>query len=209
MATSSTARISIVIPAGEGKALILEAGERLRLSTPKGRQAVDFFGFSARDVNEWLSPMHTWMSTQSLRPRAGDTFLTRFRNPIVKFIEDHAGGVHDMLLAACDARRYELLGHPGRTGCGENLVQAMNDIGYAVDVVPQPINFFTSTEVQPDMTLCGGPNPVAPGSYVILEALVDLVCAASVCPWDFSEPWPVNGPGGLSEIRADVLARNT
>jgi uncharacterized protein YcgI (DUF1989 family) len=51
----------------------------------------------------------------------------------------------------------------------------------------------------------GGPNPVPPGGYVVLEALVDIVCTASACPWDLSEPWPVNAPEGLSEITAEVV----
>ncbi|MEA2245641.1 MAG: uncharacterized protein QOH46_170 [Solirubrobacteraceae bacterium] len=201
----STSTSTIVIPAREGRALVLQAGERLRLTTPHGRQAVDFFAFVERDLREWLSPMHTWMATKRLHPRQGDTFLTRHRNPIVQFVEDGAGGVHDMLLAACDANRYRSLGFEGRRGCGDNLVSAMADLGYETDMVPQPVNFFTSTEVGPDMTLMGGPNPVPPGGYVVLEALVDIVCTASACPWDLSEPWPVNAPEGLSEITAEVV----
>jgi uncharacterized protein len=201
-----TERASIVIPAGEGRALELEAGERLRISTPRGGQAVDFFAFRADDLGEWLSPMHTWMSTRSLRPRVGDSFLTRRRRPIVDFVEDGAAGVHDMLLAACDEIRYREFGIEGRPGCGDNLISAMAALGHAVDVVPQPVNFFTNTDVGPDLALGGGPNPVPPGGYVVLEALVDVVCAASACPWDLSEPWVVNSGDGPTEIEAVVLA---
>lgn len=196
---------TIVIPAREGRSLVLRAGERLRLTTPHGGQAVDFFAFVEGDLREWLSPMHTWMATKSLRPREGDTFLTRHRNPIVEFVEDGAGGVHDMLLAACDANRYRSLGHDGRHGCGDNLLNAMAALGYETDMVPQPVNFFTNTEVGPDMALVGGPNTVPPGGYVVIEALVDVVATFSACPWDLSEPWPVNAADGLSEITVEVL----
>ncbi|MEA2331015.1 MAG: uncharacterized protein QOH58_1153 [Thermoleophilaceae bacterium] len=199
-------RSSLTIPAREGRALPVKKGERLKLSTPKGQQAVDFFAYEDGNLDAWLSATHTWMSTGSLRPREGDTFLTRFRSPIMKFVEDGAGGVHDMLLAACDEIRYREYGIEGRPGCGDNLITAMAALGHRVDVVPQPINFFTNTEVGADLALGGGPNPVPPGGYVVVEALVDVICAASACPWDRTEPWVVNSPAGPSEIEATVLA---
>jgi uncharacterized protein YcgI (DUF1989 family) len=193
----------VIVPAMGGRALALSAGERLRISTPKGGQAVDFFAFMAHDLGEWLSAPHTWAVTGSLRPAEGDTFLTRLRNPIARFAEDGAGGVHDMVLASCDAVRYRSFGIE-RDGCGDLMKAAMAELGHEIEVVPQPINFFTNIEIGPGLTIVGGPNPVPPGGYVVLEALADIVCAVTACPWDLSEPWEVN-TGGLSEIEAVVL----
>lgn len=195
---------SLTVPARSGRAFHVKAGEHVRLVTPKGAQAVDFFAFVRDDLREWLSPMHTWVSTRCLRPREGDTFLTRRRRPVVRFVEDGAGGVHDMLLAACDSARYEQVGAGQRAGCGDNMLTAMAELGYETDVVPQPVNFFTNTDVDEKLTLGAGPNPVPPGGYVLLEALMDLVSVACACPWDRAEPWPVNAPEGPTEIEAIV-----
>jgi uncharacterized protein len=90
------------IPARGGLALPIERGRRLRIITPKGAQAADFFAYAADNVREWLSPTHTWVTTRSLKPRVGDTFLSRFRRPLLDLVEDGAGGMHDMMIAACD-----------------------------------------------------------------------------------------------------------
>ena len=182
--------------------MALAAGERLRLTTPHGQQAADFFAYSAADPGEWLSASHTWSSTRVLEPRVDQVFLSRLRRPLARFAEDGAGGVHDMLIAACDQARYEefgVLGH--HASRSENLVAAMAERGLEVDVIPQPINFFTNTAVTPGQELVSPPNPVPPGAYVVVEALVDLVCVVSSCPFDLPvEWWSINAEGGPTEL---------
>ena len=112
---------TLVVPAAEGRAFKLGEGQRVRIITPKGQQAADFFAFNADDLSECLSPHHTWMPTRSLHPRAGDTFLSRLRNPMLDFVEDGADGIHDMIIAPCDAIRYKHLGVEGHhRSCAEN-----------------------------------------------------------------------------------------
>lgn len=195
----------IVLPKG-GLAVRLNAGNRLRIVTPKGQQAADFFAFNAANICEWLSPMHTWVTTRSVRPRAGDTFLSRFRRPMLDFVEDGAGGVHDMMIAACDQSRYEQFGFEGpHPSCSENLRAAMGQLGYAIDTIPQPVNFFTNTRVEPDGALISPPNPVPAGAFVELAAQIDLVCVVSSCPFDLQVPgWTINAEGGPTELRLEV-----
>ncbi len=139
---------SHVVPAAEGRAFHLDAGGRIRIVTPKGRQAADFFAFCAADIAEWLSPMHTWVWSFSVKPRPGDILLSRFRRPMFDFVEDGAGGMHDMMLAACDQARYEQFGFEGpHRSCSENLEIAMRGLGHELAVIPQPINFFTNTHI--------------------------------------------------------------
>src|SRR3712207_2943895 len=95
----------IEIRAAHGKAIQLASGQKLRLSTPAGGQAADFFAF-APDMSEWLSPMHTWVRTNSVKPRQGDVLLSQLRRSMLAFVRDGARGCHDMHIAACDARRY-------------------------------------------------------------------------------------------------------
>ena len=122
--------------------------------------------------------MHTWVANRSIKPRPGESFLSRHRRPIVDFVEDGADGVHDMLLSPgaaqlfdgpveFDAERYAQLGHVGpHASCAENCKAAMHAIGHQIDVVPQPVNFFTNTHVDADGRLTSPrrwPQPGAAG----------------------------------------------
>ena len=196
----------IRVPAGEARVVSVKGGQYLRLTTPSGAQAADFFAYSAADTGEWLSAAHTWSSTRVMEPREGQTFLSCFRRPLLIFAEDGAGGVHDMLIAACDAARYREFGFEGHhRSCAENLVEAMAGRGDHVTIIPQPFNFFTNTRVTDDQRLVSPPNPVPAGSYVALRALVDLVCAVSACPFDLSvDWWPINAPDGPTDLVLEV-----
>ena len=195
-----------VVPAAQGRALRVGRGNVIRVTTPKGRQAADFFAFTP-DLAEWMSPMHTWVATRSVRPREGDTLLSQRRNPLVHFVRDGADGVHDMLIAACDQARYASFGFEGHhRSCSENLFEALAPLGLEPVVVPQPVNLFTCTRVEPDQRLVSPPNPVEPGSFAEFEALTDLICVISSCPFDLALPdWTINAEGGPTELTVQVL----
>jgi len=120
--------------------------------------------------------------------------------------DDGADGMHDMMIAACDQFRYEFFGYKGpHASCSENLVVSMRRLGHQIEVVPQPINFFTNTQIQPDGKLVSPPNPVPPGAYVELRALMDLICVVSSCPFDLArEGWTINSKTGPTELLVDV-----
>lgn len=197
----------ITVPAREGRAVRVAKGQSIRITTPKGAQAADFFAYNAQSLAEWLSANHTWVTTFNVKPREGDVLLSRFRRPMLKFTRDGAAGVHDMMIAACDQFRYEFFGHKGpHASCSENLCVAMRREGHQVDVIPQPVNFFTCTTIDADGTLRSPPNPVPPGAFVELEALMDLICVISSCPFDLAvDGWTINAGGGPTELNVEVF----
>lgn len=196
----------IIVPPAEGRAVRVAVGQSLKIVSPHGQQAADFFAYNASNLDEWLSPMHTWVWTRSVRPRPGDVFLSRFRNPMAELAEDGVGGVHDMMIAACDQARYEQFGHQGHhASCSENLATAMRGLGHEVAVTPQPVNFFTNTQVDAEGRLLSPPNPVPPGGYVTIAARMDLICVVSSCPFDLAvEDWTINAPGGPTELLLEI-----
>jgi hypothetical protein len=196
----------ILVPAREGRAVVVEKGQLIRVTTPKGAQAADFFAYNAENVDEWLSANHTWVTTFCVKPRQGDTLLSRFRRPMLTIVEDGANGVHDMMIAACDQFRYEFFGHQGpHASCSENLCVAMRRLGHQIDVIPQPVNFFTNTSVEPDGRFVSPPNPVPAGAFVEMEALMDLICVVSSCPFDLAvDGWTINAEGGPTELIVTV-----
>lgn len=195
-----------IVPRREGRAVRLAKGQTIRITTPKGAQAADFFAYNAQSPGEWLSANHTWVTTFNVKPRQGDVLISRFRRPMLKFTRDGANGVHDMMIAACDQFRYEFFGFKGpHASCSENLCVAMRREGHQVDVIPQPVNFFTCTTVEKDGSFKSPPNPVPPGAFVELEALMDLICVISSCPFDLPvDGWTINAGGDPTELEVDV-----
>tara|TARA_B100000676_G_C17861121_1_gene723395 strand:- start:106 stop:714 length:609 start_codon:yes stop_codon:yes gene_type:complete len=196
----------VIIKAKDAKAFEVTAGKQIKIITPKGYQAADFFAYNAKSVNEWLSPPHTWIATTSLKPRTGDIFLSRFRRPMLKMIEDGGDGIHDMLLPACDQFRYEFFGFEGpHPSCSDNLMNVMRKLGHEINVIPQPINFFTNTKVDKDGSLSAPKNIVKPNSYVILEAIIDTICIVSSCPFDINpKGWEINAGGIVSDLEVEL-----
>ncbi len=199
--------MKIIVPPREGRAVEVAAGQRLRITTPKGNQAVDFFAFSAGNMDEWLSVPHTWSGLFRMRIAEADQLLSQFRRPMLRFVRDGAGGLHDLTFSACDQFRYEQFGHHApHANCTDNLVTALRRLGLTAPLVPHPINFFTSSRIEPDGRIVSPPVDISPGSFVELEALTDIVAVASACPFDvWLDGWTIGG--GLpvpSEIELQV-----
>jgi hypothetical protein len=206
-AQKRTVMETTIVPPKQGQAFQVSKGKRIRITNPKGHQAADFFAYNSHAISEWLSPPHTWIATRSITPRQGDVFLSRFRRPMLRMLEDGANGVHDMLLPACDQFRYEFFGHDGpHPSCSDNLMVAMRRLGHEITVIPQPVNFFTNTNVDAHGNLVAPANIVEPGAYVELEALIDTICIVSSCPFDIvPQGWEINAGGVVSELEVTVV----
>lgn len=194
----------IVVPAREGRAVVVRQGERFRVVDLEGQQVGDLFAFVAGDVREYASAEHTRVALSRLFPQPGESFLTNRRRPILRFEEDASPGRHDMLCAACDPTRYAALGVTGpHASCQDNLLAAMAGLGHTDVEVPQPINLFMSIPVGADGTLGWETAPTAPGDSVTLRAELDAIVVLSACPQDLN---PINGPGPTS-LAIDLLDR--
>lgn len=175
----------VAVPAGEGRAVRVREGERVRIIDLFGGQVGDLFVFVDGQNSEYMSAEHTRPSIRRLFPVPGDVALTNRRREIVRFEEDRSPGWHDTLYAACDPPRYELLGvqSPHRS-CAVNLLEAMRQLGESDVAVPQPFNLFMRVEVEPGGTLDVLPASSQPGDFVGFRALMDIVVALSSCPMD-------------------------
>lgn len=191
----------VKIPARHGKAAVAKAGQMIRLINTHGYQVVDTWAFNEHDVNEFMSMEHCRVALNSLRPKVGQSLVTNKRRPIITLVEDTTLGVHDMLLAACDRYRYELLGcSDHHDNCTDNLVAALEELGIEAPEIPCPFNIFQNTPVDPvSNEIQFLPSVAKPGQYVRLRADMDLVIAFSACPQDMT---PVNGPSGGKPMEA-------
>lgn len=178
----------IPVPAREGRAFNLPAGEHVRIVDVEGDQACDFFAFVDGNPREFLSVGCTRWPGGELLPREGTVFLTNLRRPILTLVEDGADGVHDMLVPACSEERYrQEWGIEGHPSCRENCHRAANELfELPYEYVPEPINFFTRCVVTPDMRMELHESRTPPGAYVVLRAEQDLVAVLSACPMDLN-----------------------
>ncbi|GAA3928783.1 urea carboxylase-associated family protein [Actinomadura viridis] len=190
-----------VVPAGEGRAVRVRAGQRVRVVDVEGGQVGDLFAFAADDPREHLSAAHTRSVTSRLFPQVGESFVTDHRRPILALAGDTSPGSHDMLIAACDPARYEALGAPGHASCARNLELALAGLGLAVDVTPQPVNVFMRIPVEGSGRLRWLPAESRAGDAITFEAAMDCVVVVSACPQDMAG---INGDT-LTPLAIDVL----
>lgn len=175
------------VPARHGSALRLNAGQAVKLVNTHGTQVVDCWAWNAYDLREFMSMEASRVWTQHLNPRVGDTFVTDQRRPILTLIEDTSPGVHDTFMAACDRRRYELLGvRDYHRNCRDNAAAAMQELGVTLPAVTlASFNIFMNIAVQPNgIDLHTQPTVSRPGDYVVLRAEMDCYVAFSACPQD-------------------------
>ncbi len=178
------------IPARRGVAARARRGQVIKVINTSGKQVVDTWAFNADDLDEHLSMEHSRVALMKLVPAVGDALVTNHRRPILSFVEDTTAGIHDMLMAACDVYRYELLGAIGyHDNCTDNLRNALQAIGLRRNSTPSPLNLFMNVPWADDGRLAFVRPSSEAGQHVSLRAEMDLIVVFSACPQDMN---PVN-----------------
>ncbi len=181
----------IEIPARRGKAARLGSGQTVRVVNTTGQQVVDTWAFTAEDLREFMSMEHSRVAIGHIIPAVGDTLVTNRRRPILTFVEDNSGGIHDTLFAACDRWRYQTLGCADyHDNCTDNLAAGLAELGLEPPQTPAPLNLFMNIPVVDGNRVEVRPPVSTPGSHVCLRAEIDCIVAFSACPQDLL---PING----------------
>lgn len=187
----------VVVPAREGRAVRLNAGQYARVVDLEGQQIADTFAYNLEDVDEYHSAQHTRAVLSRLFPKVGEAFYTNHRRPILTLVEDNSPCIHDMKIAACDIYRYQGLGVEGwHASCQENCEKAMAGFGFEKVVVPQSINLFMDTPGLEDGRILWLEAKSAAGDNVVFRAEMDCYLVVSACPQDIvvinaTKPSPV------------------
>ncbi|MGI9366710.1 MAG: DUF1989 domain-containing protein [Rhizobiaceae bacterium] len=179
------------IDACGGESIQLAAGSNLRVINTTGAQVVGIWAFVEPDLSEHMSMEHSRIHSPSFRPQIGTQFYTNRHRPILELTSDKSPGVHDWFLAACNQKRYELLGHDGaHANCSDNLHSALDEVGHSVAYEPCPLNLFESVSFMYGQPMDIKPPVAMPGDYVTLRTLIDCLVVLSACPQDIL---PTNG----------------
>lgn len=202
---SETATTTVEVPGYHGKALRVPAGARIRVTDLEGAQIGDMFAISQTDRFEYLSPAQTRNYVRRLFPTPGEPFHTNRHRPILTLLADDSPGPHDMLFAPCDQKMYEEVGFEGpHRSCRSNFCEATREIGLEMEVVPDPVNLFQNTPVQPDGSLALYETQTRAGDSITFRAEIDLVFVLTACSADVGEI-SVNG-GKSTPLRIEVFA---
>ena len=186
------------IEARSGVAVRLQKGQLLRVFNPSGHQVCDFWAFAADDLTEYLSMAHLHTSLGSIFPKVGDTLVTNRRRALFTLTEDTSPGLHDTIIAACDAARYRELGcMQYHDNCADNLCMALCAIGLEAPLVPAPFNIWMNVPISADGSTRFAPPVSKPGDRVVLRAEDDAIAIMSACPQDLT---PVNGDNAAPDI---------
>jgi uncharacterized protein YcgI (DUF1989 family) len=176
----------------------LAAGSTFSVIDVEGSQAADLWVFNPEDTSEFLSAHHTRVHMGRVYPEVGWTFITNRRRPILEFTEDTSPGLHDCLAAACDKRRYELLGaESDHKSCEENLQEQVERHGFTVSAAPQPINVFANFRVEPDGGFSINECLTKAGDAATFRLLADGVVVLSACPQDIVG-FQLGGPSDMA-----------
>lgn len=180
----------IRIPGAYARAFEVKKGQLLMVMDIEGQQVADFIAFNKDDYAEKTSPAHTRTSLLSLNMKVGDHIRSNFRRPMFEIVEDTVG-VHDLLIPACDEQRYLVdYGVKNHRSCVSNWEEVLADRGITRAQLPDPINLFQSTRIEPDGRLVQQRCPSKAGDYVVFRALMDVVGSVSACPMDLN---PIGG----------------
>lgn len=170
------------IPAGQGAALRLRRGERLRLIDPHGGQSGDLMAFS-HDGSERLSNGRTFDYGGKIYLSTGDVLWSDRSTPMLTIVADDVGR-HDFLYASCSIEMYRM--QYGVTddhaNCHDNLCNALRTLGIDARPLPTAFNFFMNVAIAADGRLVIAPPTSRAGDSMILRAEMDLAIALSACP---------------------------
>lgn len=180
-----------VVPARQGRAVRLGAGQAIQIINSHGQQVVDTWCFSAADLSEFMSMEHLHGMLETIFPTEGDALITNRRRPILMLEHDTSPGRHDTVIAACDRFRYAQLGcEDHHDNCTDNLFAAMAELALTPPECPSPLNLWMNIPVGPDGRISWGEPLCKAGDHVVLRAVMDCIVVMSTCPQDMI---PING----------------
>jgi urea carboxylase-associated protein 1 len=181
--------IDEICAAGEPWMATVTTGQVFRILDLEGNQAVDTLFYNADDPEERYSATDTIRRQGSLYLTAGTTLYSSEGRPMLEIVADTCGR-HDTLGGACAAEsntvRYAL-DKRHMHSCRDNFLHAMAhcDCGHihlSKRDIAANINFFMNVPVTPAGKLSFEDGISAPGKYVEMRALMDVVVLISNCP---------------------------
>jgi uncharacterized protein len=184
---TSDARLNETVLAGDYWMKVVKAGETVRITDLEGNQAADTLFYSAEDPGERYSAIDTIREQGNVYLTAGTVLMSNECNPMLEIVADTCGR-HDTLGGACATEsntvRYALE-KKCMHACRDSWLLAVAEneaFGMTKRDITHNINFFMNVPITAEGGLTFADGISAPGKYVELKALMDVIVLISNCP---------------------------
>ncbi|MBT3146374.1 urea carboxylase-associated family protein [Neptunomonas phycophila] len=181
------ARYTQSIKAGDYYLGTIKAGQTFRIVDLEGNQAADTLFFNANDPSERYSAMDTIREQSNVYLTTGSELRSNLNNVLLRIVADTCGR-HDTLGGACATEsntvRYDLEKRCMHA-CRDSWMLAIAEhpeYGLHKRDISHNINFFMNVPVTPEGGLTFEDGISAPGKYVELTAVMDVIVLISNCP---------------------------
>ncbi len=165
----------------------IRQGQVMRIVDLEGNQAADTLFYCADDPSERYSAMDTIREQGNLYLSAGSVLRSNENRPMLEIVADTCGR-HDTVGGACATEsntvRYDLEKRCMHA-CRDSwmlAIQERDDLGLDKHDIGHNINFFMNVPVTESGELTFADGISAPGKYVELKALTDVLVLISNCP---------------------------
>ncbi len=176
-----------VVDAGDYYMEVVKAGQTVRILDLEGNQAADTLFYSEADPGERYSAIDTIREQGNVYLTAGSVLMSNECNPMLEIIADTCGR-HDTLGGACATEsntvRYDL-DKRCMHACRDSWMLAVaenEEFGMGKRDITHNINFFMNVPITEDGGLTFEDGISAPGKYVEMKALMDVIVLISNCP---------------------------
>ena len=185
--TPEQAMIRDIVDAGDYYIKVIKAGHTVRLLDLEGNQAADTLFFNAEDPSERYSASDTIREQGNVYLTTGSILRSNENRPMLEIVADTCGR-HDTLGGACATEsntvRYDLEKRCMHA-CRDSWMLAIAEhpeFGLDKRDIAHNINFFMNVPITEEGGLTFEDGISAPGKYVELKALMDVVILISNCP---------------------------
>lgn len=175
-----------VLEAGLGWLHKVKAGQTFRIVDLEGNQAVDTTFYDVEDPSDHYGAIATIVAQKNIYLTTGSVLRAESGRPLLEITADKTGR-HDTLGGACSSQsntvryaREKRYMH----NCRDSFMLQLADGGMDIrkrDLAPN-INFFMNVPVTPEGGLKFDDGVSAPGKYVEMKALRDVMVLISNCP---------------------------
>jgi urea carboxylase-associated protein 1 len=176
-----------IIDAGDYYIGTVKAGQILRILDIEGNQAADTLFFNQHNPSERYSAMDTLREQGNVYLTTGSELRSNHNNIMLEIVADTCGR-HDTLGGACATEsntvRYDLEKRCMHA-CRDSWMLAIGECpeyGISKRDISHNINFFMNVPITCEGGLTFEDGISAPGKYVELKAMMDIVVLISNCP---------------------------
>lgn len=178
---------SEIVPASQGRAFDMRAGQVAVITNVHGNQVVDTWAVSTVDPSEFSSMDHTRSVNSNIYFEKGMTLVSNRRRPMMTLVDDSAALRHDTLLCPCNSELYQQLGcEEYHRSCSDNFHEALSLKAKTLPFTPASLNVFMNVPVHADGSVERHAPASKAGDRVALRAEMDLLLVLSACPQDIT-----------------------